>query len=122
PGKFHFYCQHAKHAADADGYAETEADQAQSRRLSLSTWIDGSMVLSGVLDAFGGAALRAALEPLAHRSGEHDKRERGQRLADALVELAAGGPHPASIHVTSPVEPLTRSALADGADIEPSVP
>ncbi|TME56776.1 MAG: DUF222 domain-containing protein [Chloroflexi bacterium] len=122
PGKFHFYCQHAKHAADADGYAETEADQAQSRRLSLSTWIDGSMVLSGVLDAFGGAALRAALEPLAHRSGEHDKRERGQRLADALVELASGGPHPASIQVTSSVETLLGLAGASAADMEFSLP
>jgi len=122
PGKFHFYCQHAKHAADADGYAETEADQAQSRRLSLSTWIDGSMVLSGVLDAFGGAALRAALEPLAHRSGEHDKRERGQRLADALVELASGGPHPASIQVTSSVETLLGLAGAAAADMEFSLP
>ena len=122
PGKFHFYCQHAKHAADADGYAETEADQAQSRRLSLSSWIDGSMVLSGVLDAFGGAALRAALEPLAHRSGEHDKRERGQRLADALVELASGGPHPASIQVTSSVETLLGLAGAAAADMEFSLP
>ena len=122
PGKFHFYCQHAKHAADADGYAETEADQAQSRRLSLSTWIDGSMVLSGVLDAFGGAALRAALEPLAYRSGEHDKRERGQRLADALVELASGGPHPASIQVTSSVETLLGLAGASAADMEFSLP
>ena len=122
PGKFHFYCQHAKHAADADGYAETEADQAQSRRLSLSSWIDGSMVLSGVLDAFGGAALRAALEPLAHRSGEHDKRERGQRLADALVELASGGPHPASIQVTSSVETLLGLAGASAADMEFSLP
>jgi hypothetical protein len=122
PGKFHFYCQHARHAADAEGYAETEADQAQSRRLSLSTWIDGSMVLSGVLDAFGGAALRAALEPLAHRSGEHDKRERGQRLADALVELASGGPHPASIQVTSSVETLLGLAGAAAADMEFSLP
>src|SRR6266699_3388049 len=106
PGKFHFYCQHAKHAADADGYAETEADQAQSRRLSLSTWIDGSMVLSGVLDAFGCAALRAALEP----------------LADALVELASGGPHPASIQVTSSVETLLGLAGASAADMEFSLP
>jgi hypothetical protein len=122
PGKFHFYCQHARHAADAEGYAEQEADQVQNRRLSLSNWIDGTMVLSGVLDAFGGAALRAALEPLAHRSGEHDKRERGQRLADALVELASGGPHPASIQVTSSVETLLGLTGAAAADMEFSLP
>jgi uncharacterized protein DUF222/HNH endonuclease len=122
PGKLHFFCQHARHAADADGYASNEADQATSRRLSLSTWIDGSMVLSGVLDAFGGAALRAALEPLAHRSGEHDHRERGQRLADALVELATGGPERASIQVTSSVETLLGLAGAPAADMEFSLP
>jgi hypothetical protein len=122
PGKLHFYCQHARHAADAEGYAADEADQATSRRLSLSTWIDGSMVLSGVLDAFGGAALRAALEPLAHRLGEHDHRQRGQRLADALVELATGGPERASIQVTSSVETLLGLAGAPAADMEFSLP
>jgi len=106
PGKFHFFCRHARHAADPDEYAAEEADQVHERRLSLSTWIDGSMVLSGVLDAFGGAALRAALEPLAHRSGDHDRREREQRLADALVELASGGPDRASLQVTTSVETL----------------
>ena len=122
PGKFHFYCQHARHAADADGYAENEADEVQNRRLSLSNWIDGTMVLSGVLDAFGGAALRAALEPLAQKSGEHDRRERGQRLADALVELATGGPERASIQVTSSIETLLGLAGAPAADLEFSLP
>src|SRR6267143_2656713 len=122
PGKFHFYCQHARHAADAEGYAEQEADQVQNRRLSLSNWIDGTMVLSGVLDAFGGAALRGALEPLAQRSGEHDHRQRGQRLADALVELATGGPERAAIQVTSSVETLLGLAGAPAADAEFSLP
>jgi hypothetical protein len=92
------------------------------RRLSLSTWIDGSMVLSGVLDAFGGAALRTALEPLAHRSGEHDRREREQRLADALVELASGGTQRPSLQVTTSVETLLGLAGAAAADIEFSLP
>ncbi|HYM97458.1 MAG TPA: DUF222 domain-containing protein, partial [Candidatus Sulfotelmatobacter sp.] len=81
PGKFHYFCRHARHAADPHGYASEEAEQVENRRLTLSTWIDGTMLLSGVLDAFGGAALRTALEPLARRSGEHDHREREQRLA-----------------------------------------
>ncbi len=122
PGKFHFFCRHARHAADPDEYAAEEADQVHERRLSLSTWIDGSMVLSGVLDAFGGAALRAALEPLAHRSGEHDRREREQRLADALVELASGGPDRASLQVTTSVETLLGLTGAAAADMEFSLP
>src|SRR6266852_4029177 len=122
PGKFHFFCRHARHAADPDEYAAKEADQVHERRLSLSTWIDGSMVLSGVLDAFGGAALRAALEPLAHRSGEHDRREREQRLADALVELASGGTQRPSLQVTTSIETLLGLAGAAAADMEFSLP
>jgi len=91
PGKSHYFCRHARHAADPSGYAAEEWEQFENRRLSLSTWMDGSMPLSGVLDAFGGAALRTALEPLARKSGQHDDRDRERRLADALVELASGG-------------------------------
>src|SRR5216683_2923841 len=104
------------------GAAADEADQVHERRLSLSTWIDGSMVLSGVLDAFGGAALRAALEPLAHRSGDHDRREREQRLADALVELASGGTQRPSLQVTTSIETLLGLAGAAAADMEFSLP
>src|SRR5260370_36102505 len=70
PGKFHFICRHARHAADPDEYAAEEADQVHERRLSLSTWIDGSMVLSGVLDAFGGAAVRGGPHPPAPSDGD----------------------------------------------------
>jgi hypothetical protein len=122
PGKFHYFCRHARHAADPTGYANEEVDQVENRRLSLSSWIDGTMILNGVLDAFGGAALRAALEPLARRSGDHDHREREQRLADALVELAAGGQQRASLQVTSSVETLLGLAGAPAADIEFSLP
>src|SRR5260370_15519244 len=114
PGKFHFFCRHARHAADPDEYAAEEADQVHARRLSLTTWIDGSMVLSGVLDAFGGAALRAALEPLAHRSGDHHRREREQRLAGAPVGPAAGGAGPASPPGTTAVQNPRRLARPAG--------
>ncbi len=122
PGKFHYFCRHARHAANPRGYAAEEAEQVESRRLSLSTWIDGTMLLSGVLDAFGGAALRAALEPLARKSGEHDHRERERRLADALVELASGGAERAQLQVTSSVETLLGLAGAPAADMEFSLP
>src|SRR5260370_2829109 len=80
------------------------------------------MVLSGVLGPFGGPALRGALEPPAHRSGDHDRREREQRLADALVELASGGPDRASLQVTTSVETLLGLAGAAAADMEFSLP
>ncbi len=122
PGKFHYLCRHARHAADPKGYASEESEQVENRRLSLSTWMDGSMLLSGVLDAFGGAALRTALEPLARRSGDHDHRERERRLADALVELASGGAERAQLQVTSSVETLLGLAGAPAADMEFSLP
>ncbi|MFI5282141.1 MAG: DUF222 domain-containing protein [Candidatus Dormibacterales bacterium] len=121
-GKFHYFCRHARHAADAAGYVAEEVEQVENRRLTLSTWIDGTMVLSGVLDAFGGAALRTALEPLARRSGDGDRRERDRRLADALVELASGGRQQASLQVTSSVETLLGLAGAPAADVEFSLP
>jgi hypothetical protein len=46
------------------------------------------VTLSGVLDPLGGAAVKAALEPLARPAGREDGRRRERRLADALVELA----------------------------------
>ncbi len=113
PGKFYHHCRHYRHAADPGGYAAMQAEQVENRRLSMSTWEDGSLLLSGVLDSMGGAALRSALEPLARRSGEHDHREREQRLADALVELAVGN-RPAQIQVTSSLETLLGLAGAPG--------
>src|SRR6266542_4073696 len=79
-GKFHYVCRHYRHSADAQGYAAEQAEQVENRRLSLSRWEDGSYLISGVLDAVGGAALRTALEPLARKSGAHDERSRERRV------------------------------------------
>ncbi len=122
PGKFHFTCLHYRHAADPQGYAQEQAQQVENRRLSLSTWEDGSVLVNGVLDPVGGATVRTALEPLARRCGEHDHREREQRLADALVELAGGGEQPAHLQVTSSVETLLGLAGAPAAEVEFSLP
>ena len=75
-----------------------------------------------LLDSVGGAALRAALEPLARRSGAHDDRNRERRLADALVELASGGEQPAHIQVTSSIETLLGLVGAPAAEMEFSLP
>src|SRR5437016_8348762 len=87
----------------------------------MSTAEDGCLVISGLLDPVGGAAVRTALEPLARPSGEHDDRNREQRYADALVELATPG-KPANIQVTATIETLKGLAGATAAEMEFSLP
>jgi hypothetical protein len=122
PGKFHHICRHYRHAVDAASFAAEQVEQVENRRLSLSTWFDGALLLNGVLDSVGGAVLRAALEPLARKSGAHDDRTHERRLADALVELASGGEQPAQIQVTSSLETLLGLAGAPAAEMEYSLP
>jgi len=74
-----------------------------------------------VLDPVGGAAVRAALEPLAQRSGAHDDRLLPQRYADALIELASGG-KPANLQVTATIETLKGLAGAAAGEMEFSLP
>src|SRR6202163_4206335 len=87
PGKFFYICHHARHAADPKTYAAEQAEQVEQRRLKLSTWIDGSLLISGQLDPIGGAALLSVIVPLARKSGADDDRCLERRNADALVEL-----------------------------------
>jgi len=118
PGKFFYICHHYRHAADPKSYADEQAEQVQQRRLKLSTWMDGSVLISGVLDPVGGAAFSAAIEPLAGKSGAHDDRDLEQRQADALVELATGGRSKAQIQVTASLETLRSLPGAAAADME----
>jgi Domain of unknown function (DUF222)/HNH endonuclease len=121
PGKFHHQCRHYRHAADPKGFADEQTDLYEKRHLSLSTWEDGSLLLHGVLDPVGGAALRTALEPLARKSGAHDDRNREQRQADALVELAMGGQR-TQLQVTSSLETLLGLTGASAAEMELTLP
>src|ERR1700730_14344201 len=89
PGKFFYICHHGRHAADPKRYADEQAEQVQQRRLKLSRWMDGSLLISGQLDPVGGAACRAAIEPLVRKTGANDDRDLEQRQGDALVELAS---------------------------------
>jgi hypothetical protein len=122
PGKFFYICHHARHAADPKQYAAEQAEQVEQRRLKLSTWIDGSLLISGQLDPIGGAAFLTKLAPLARRSGADDHRDQEQRNADALVELASGGGSQAQIQVTSSLETLLALAGAPAAEMEHSLP
>jgi hypothetical protein len=122
PGKFFYICHHARHAADPKQYAAEQTEQVEQRRLKWSTWMDGSLVISGQLDPIGGAALLTAIRPLARKSGAHDDRCLEQRNADALVELASGGGSQAQIQVTSSVETLLALAGSPAAEMEFSLP
>jgi hypothetical protein len=122
PGKFYFICQHYRHAADRKGYEAEQTELVEKRKLTISTCEDGAVLVNGVLDPVGGAAFRAALEPLARKSGAHDDRSLERRRADALVELSSGGGSQAQIQVTSSIETLLGLAGAAGADMEFSLP
>jgi hypothetical protein len=123
PGKFYYKCLHYRHSIDAAGYARNQADLQAERRISLSTAEDGCLLLYGVLDPIGGAAVRTALEPLAKPLGADDDRSRDQRMADALVELAThGGKHKVQMQVTTSIETLLGLIGAPGAEAEFSLP
>src|SRR5438477_6485329 len=121
PGKFHYKCLHYRHSVDAKKYAEEQNEQRFSHHLSLSTAESGHLLINGVLDPVGGAAVRTALEPLARKSGERDDRLLPQRYADALVELASAG-RPANVQVTATIETLKGLAGAGAAEMEFSLP
>ena len=122
PGKFHYICTHYRHAADPKQYAAEQAEQVQQRRLKLSRWMDGTVLLSGQLDPEGGAVVLTVIQSLARKSGAHDDRDLEQRQGDALVELAAGGGSQAQIQVTSSLETLRGLPGASAADVELSLP
>src|SRR2546421_3137834 len=121
PGKFYYKTLHYRHSIDSKKYAEEQNEQQFSHQLSLSTAEAGHLLINGVLDPVGGAAVRTALEPLARKSGEHDDRLLPQRYADALVELASAG-RPANIQVTATIETLKGLAGAGAAEMEFSLP
>jgi hypothetical protein len=122
-GKFYYKAQQYRHSVQPKAYAEEQAEQTQRNRLSMSTAKDGCFFFEAVLDPVSGAAVRSALEPLARPSGEHDERERDQRMADALVEIVThGGKHNVQLQVTSSIETLLGLVGAQGAEMEFSLP
>jgi hypothetical protein len=132
PGKFHHLCRHARHAADPKGYAAEQAELVENRSLTFSIWDDGAIVINGIFDPTGGAAVRSALEPLARPSGAGDDRNRERRMADALVELSMHAldtglvPQHASrrthLQVTTSLETLLGLDGAPAAEMEFALP
>ena len=81
-------CHRLRHVVDPDGAARSAEESYERRWLKLSPLLDGMFAVDGVLDAVGGATVKRALESLCTPRGEGDTRRHGQRMADALVELA----------------------------------
>jgi Domain of unknown function (DUF222) len=122
--RFHDSCHHARHAADPKGCAAEEAQGVERRSLSFGNSDDGMVFVNGILDKVGGAAVRAALEPLAQRTGKDDDRCRERRMADALVDtcmhaLDNGVPSRRThMQVTTSLETLLGLGGAPAAEME----
>ena len=130
--RFRTACMHARHAADPEGFVNEEREGLDARTLTLTATDDGVVVINGILDKVGGAALRTALEPLARRAGKDDDRLRDRRMADALVDLSMHAldsglvPQQASqrthMQVTTTLETLMGLTGAPAAEVEFSLP
>jgi hypothetical protein len=127
-GKFYYICDHYRHSADPKGYEAEQTERVENRKLTITTCDDGAVLIKGVFDPEGGAALRTAFEPLARKSGAHDGRSREKRLADVAVELAVHAldiglvPQQATqrthLQVTTSLETLLGLPGAPAADME----
>src|SRR2546430_4976438 len=90
PGRFTSVAKNFEHRVDGAG-ALAEANRAYRRRyFHIGEPQDGLVRLDGLLDAEGGATLRAAMQPFM-KPIKDDDRTYGQRCADALVELGRQG-------------------------------
>ncbi len=121
-------CLHARHAGDPQGFVDEEKEGVEARSLTLTTADDGVVLVQGLLDKVGGAALRNALEPLAKRAGKDGDRDRERRMADALVDLSVHAldngvpsrrPH---LQVTTSLETLLGLSGVPAAEMEFSLP
>ena len=128
-GRFWHLCQHARHAADAAQMAEEQAIAGVNRRLRLNQQQDGTVTVSGILDQVGGAAVQAALEPLARKTGDpYDGRDKQERLADALIELAGhaldqGSPRQRPhLNVTATLGTVLRIPRSAAAEVDHGAP
>jgi hypothetical protein len=127
-GRLWHFCHHLRHATDPEGFAAEQNRATEARSLKLSPCEDGTLLLEGWLDSPGGAALRAALEPLALPHGDHDDRCRERRNADALVEIinhvedTGSLPQRPHLQVTASLETLRGTPGSPAGDLEYSLP
>src|ERR1700681_3724481 len=67
-GKFYYICDHYRHSLDPKAYEAEQTERVENRKLTITTCDDGAVLIKGVFDPEGGAALRTDFEPLARRS------------------------------------------------------
>src|SRR5216684_875346 len=77
---------HFRYAVDPEGFDRDTEENYEERFLHISE-MSGKYHLSGVLDREAGAALKTAIDGLAKRLGQDDRRTPKQRRADALTEV-----------------------------------
>src|SRR5256885_6752796 len=77
-----------RHSMDAKKYAQEQNDLETNHHLTLTTVESGHLLINGVLDPVGGAAVRGALGPLARQSGQDDLRRRAHGDLEAFVGAA----------------------------------
>lgn len=121
----------ARHAWDPDGFNQDAEEDYEQRYLYLSPM--GRMYkLDALLDAEGGAALKAAIDALSKPLGAADARSPKQRRADAAVELAhhamsqgtlpkRGGVRP-HISISTTVEALKGELGAAASELQEGIP
>ena len=118
--RFWHVCQQARHAADPTGFHADQQEQFEQRALRVSRRQDGAVTFSGILDSAGGALVKAALEPLARKSGREDLRSRDQRMADALVEVV-GHNTKTHVNITATVGTLLQVPGSSPGDVDGSL-
>ena len=122
--RFRNACTHARHAGDPQGFVAEEVEGVEARSLTFTIADDGVVLVQGILDKVGGAAVRTALEPLAKRAGKDDHRDVERRQADALVDLSMRAldngmvPQRAHLQITASMETLLGLPGAPAADME----
>ncbi len=126
--RFRNACTHARHAGDPQGFVAEEVEGVEARSLTFTTADDGVVLVQGILDKVGGAAVRTALEPLAKRADKDDHRDLERRQADALVDLSMRAldnglvPQRTHLQVTASLETLLGLPGAPATDMEFSLP
>lgn len=132
PKDLSYVTRQIRHCEDPDGTLKAANENFQRRYLHIGQTFDGVFVIDGLLDAEGGATVRAALNAAEMPWDSSDNTTGGQRRADALVEVCrqrldagtlreVGGQKP-HLTVTAAVSTLMKQEGAPAGDLEWSEP